>query len=207
MDIKKIKERVRNIESKPLGVKKEYSVLIPLIEVDGELHILYELRSKDLRKQPREISFPGGAVEDDESFEQGAIRETMEELLIPSKNIEIIKEMDFLIAPWGGRINAFLGFIKGIKPDEINPSKDEVDHIFTVPLEWLLNTKPESYKVEFSRKMEADFPYNLIPNGEKYDWKNGSDEILFYNYKDYNIWGFTAKMTKNFIDIIKNPIS
>ncbi len=204
MKIEMIYEKVKNLEVKPIDVKKEYSVLIPIIEVDGELHILYELRSKDLQKQPQEISFPGGAVEVGETFEEAAVRETVEELKIAYENIKILKELDYLVASRGIRINCFLGVIEGIKIEDINPNAAEVDHVFSVPIDWLMKHEPDEYNMHLSRKLESDFPYNLIPNGENYKWQDGKDKIHFYKYKSYNIWGFTAKMTKNFIDKIRN---
>ncbi len=189
--------------SKPIGVEREFSVLIPLVYVDGDLHILYELRSKDISRQPREISFPGGAVEPGESFKEAAIRETMEELNIARKKIEIISPMDYLVSSAGMRISCYLGYLKDLDVSKIRPNIGEVDHIFTVPLDFFLENEPDIYSVNFKRNMAADFPYNLIPNGKDYKWYDSKDEIYFYRYKDYNIWGFTAKMTKNFIDIIK----
>ena len=63
---------------------------------------------------------------------------------------------------------------------------------------------PDSYIIEFERMFNHEFPHNLIPNGKKYDWRKVQDQIYFYKYNQYAIWGFTAKMTKNFIDIIKS---
>ena len=66
---------------------KNYAVFIPLIKIDGEDHILFEVRSKNIT-QPGEVSFPGGRVEDGEDFKNAAIRETIEELLLDREDIE-----------------------------------------------------------------------------------------------------------------------
>ena len=42
---------------------KEFSVLIPLVEVNGETHVLFEVRSSKLRSQPGDICFPGGKID------------------------------------------------------------------------------------------------------------------------------------------------
>ncbi len=70
--------------------------MIPLIEIDGELHILDQRRAKTLRKQPYEVSFPGGAIDFGESPKEAAIRETSEELLIGRDKIEIIGDLTTL---------------------------------------------------------------------------------------------------------------
>ena len=62
------------------------AVLIPLIQVDGEWHILFEVRSLTMRKQPGDISFPGGRIDKtDPTPLAAALRETYEELGINPK--------------------------------------------------------------------------------------------------------------------------
>ncbi len=204
MNIEKIRERFMNRKAKPLDIKKEYAVLIPLMDLEGDLNIIYELRSKELNKQPGEISFPGGAVEPGESYEEAAVRETMEELNIGRENIEVLGEMDFLVSYADIVIYVYVGVIKGLNVNEILPSKAEVDHIFTVPLDFLLTTEPELYYLELTTGLNEEFPYNLIPNGKQYKWRVGNQSVYFYHYNEYNIWGFTAKVTKRFIDILNN---
>ena len=46
------------------GVKRQSSVLIPLIEKNGCWELLFEKRALTLKSQPGEICFPGGAIED-----------------------------------------------------------------------------------------------------------------------------------------------
>ncbi len=95
--------------------------------------------------------------------------------------------------------------IDGIDVDKIRPNKGgEVDHIFTVPIDFFLENQPKVYYVDLHTSISRDFPYNLIPNGENYSWQKGKYPVYFYRYNDYIIWGgYTAKMTKHFIDIIK----
>ena len=203
MDIEYIIEKVKNRIPEPIGITHKYAVFIPLIEIDKKLEILYELRAKDLSTQPGEISFPGGAVEKGESYQEAAIRETMEELNIKRENINLIGELDFSVSYDNTTIYCFLGTIRGINVAEILPNKDEVDHIFTVPLDFFLEEEPDIYHLNLRTDIGEEFPYNLIPNGKDYNWKKGKHTVMFYHYEDYIIWGFTAKMTKKLIDIIK----
>ena len=39
------------------------AVAVPLLEIDGEDHVVFTVRSNTLRRQPGEISFPGGHCE------------------------------------------------------------------------------------------------------------------------------------------------
>ena len=88
--------------------------------------------------------------------------------------------------------------------DNIIPNPDEVDHIFTVPLEYFIKIEPKEYSLDLETKYNAEFPYNLIPNGKDYKFRNIVNRIYFYEYEDYIIWGYTAKMMKNFIDIVRD---
>ncbi len=204
MDIEKIVEKFKDRIPKPIDIKKEFAVLIPLIRKNDKWHVIYELRSQYIT-QPGEISFPGGRVEIGESHEEAAVRETVEELNIAEEKIEVLGELDFLVSYENITINCFLGLVSDVKLKDIKPNKDEVDHIFTVPLDFLMETDPDVYHLGMKTILSEKFPYNLIPNGREYNWRNGTRSIEFYHYNDYTIWGYTAKMTKQFIDILKGP--
>lgn len=204
MNIEDIINKIKYRTPKPMDIKREYSVLIPIIENNGKLEIIYELRSKKLNSQPGEISFPGGEVEYGESYEEAAIRETIEELNINRDNINLIGELDYFISYANITIHCFLATISGVNVDKIVPNLDEVDHIFTVPLDFFLENEPDIYYLNLQTVLNDEFPYNLIPNGRDYNWRSGKHSVMFYNYEEYSIWGFTAKMTKQLIDIIKD---
>lgn len=203
MNIEHIKGKIKNRIPKPIDVTHNYSVLIPLIEIDGELHILYERRAHDMATQPGEISFPGGGVEEGESYKEASIRETMEELNIDRSNIELLGELDYFVSYANISIYCFLGKLSGVNVDKLRPNKAEVDHVFTVPLAYFLENEPDRYYLNVKTDLNDEFPYNLIPNGRNYKWRKGKQTVMFYFYKDYIIWGFTAKMTRKLIEIVK----
>lgn len=188
---------------KPLGIKKYFSVVLPLIYLNDELHILYEVRSFNLNTQPGEISFPGGYVEDGESFLEAGIRETMEELNIKKDNINILGELDYIASPYNFILYSYLALLEDINVYNIDYNKDEVDHIFTVPLKFFLENEPILDYVLLETITKEDFPYHLIQDGKNYNWKKANYPVYFYKYNDYIIWGMTARITKNFIDILK----
>lgn len=203
IDIKDIIEKVKDRVPQPLEIKREYAVVVPLINIEGSWEIIYEVRAKNLKRQPGEISFPGGKVEEKETYRDAAIREAMEELNIKRENINIVGELDYLLTRDNTTIHSFLAIIENIDIDDIKPSHEEVDHIFTVPIDFFVKNEPKLYYVELHPAISNDFPYNLIPNGKDYNWRIDKYSVYFYNYRDYIIWGYTAKMTKSFIDIIK----
>lgn len=199
LNLRKIKAKVQGRKPLPVDVKNRFSVMIPLIKRDGEIHLLFEKRAFTLRNQPGEISFPGGRIEKGESPREAAIRETAEEILISEREIEIYSEGDFVVNPYAAIIYTFVGEIKK-DFDKISPSEDEVEKVFTVPLSYFLKTKPKSYKINLRVERNKEFPYHLIPNGVNYKFKRGREEVLFYEYEDEIIWGFTAKMARRFVE-------
>ena len=204
LKIKNIKEKIQNRIPGPTRIQHYFSVLIPLIEIDGEIHLIYELRSQNLNTQPGEISFPGGRIERGEEFSQAAVRECSEELLIPEKKIELLGEADYLITPFNFVIYAFVGKINVDSIEEIKINNYEVEEIFTVPLEFFLKHDVEKYAAVLKSEFDQDFPYHLLPQGEKYNPRQGDYQIYFYRYQGRVIWGITAEITKSFIDILKH---
>ncbi|WP_243414739.1 NUDIX hydrolase [Sporosalibacterium faouarense] len=206
MDLNTIKNKIEGRNAKPLNVVKKYSVILPLVIVDGELHILYEVRSKNLNTQPGEISFPGGKVEEGENYKEAAIRETCEELNICKDDIKVLGELDYIVSPYNFKLHIYCGIIDNVDVNDIRCNKDEVDHIFTVPLNYFLRNNPMEYNIELETVIGEDFPYHLIQNGKEYNWRKGLYPVFFYEYNNYVIWGMTARFTKNFIDILNGEV-
>ena len=93
MNIDEIRRKILGYSKDFQGNYKYYAILVPMIKINHELHLLFEVRSSELKRQPGEICFPGGKKELNETFEETAIRETIEELNISSDNIEVIGEL------------------------------------------------------------------------------------------------------------------
>lgn len=180
---------------------REYSVLLPLVEKDKETHILFEVRSMNLRSQPGDICFPGGKVDEDDPNEKySAIRETSEELGIDQKNVQDVIPLDYIVSDFGRIVYSYIGKI--VKPELIKPNKAEVAEIFTVPLNYFLKTEPKQYGVHFNINVADDFPIDLIQGGKNYNWQRLKAKELFYVYEDKVIWGLTARIVDHFIQLV-----
>ena len=177
------------------------AVFIPLVRKDGEIHILFEVRASSLKHRPSEISFPGGGIEEGETPMEAAIRETQEEIGSYPEDIKIISELDLLVTPVKYIIHPFAGYLDNI--DHISLNKDEVDHVFMVPLSYLLENHPKKYFNTVQVVPDQDLPFDLIPGNKNYKFENGKSQILFYKYKDYVIWGITAKILYNFLEFFE----
>ncbi|OLO38812.1 coenzyme A pyrophosphatase [Alkalihalophilus pseudofirmus] len=203
--IDQIKQKLAQREAGVLDARSSKSaVFVPFIEKDNELHILFQVRSKQLTHQPGEVCFPGGRVDlTDTSEEETAKRELCEELGLSEADITSIAPLDVLVTPFRGTIFPYVGQI--LSPNNISPSEHEVEEIFTVPLSFLLQTEPELYKMNIHFEPDENFPFDLIPNREAYTTKRTQTiPELFYFYDQYVIWGLTARILHHLIELIKS---
>jgi coenzyme A diphosphatase NUDT7 len=180
----------------------KYSILLPLVEVENETHILFEVRSMKMRRQPGQICFPGGKIdENDIDQKHCAIRETCEELGIGEENIEDVLPLDTMISPNNHILYLFVGKINNI--NLIKPNEAEVGEVFTVPLSYLRNTIPEKYRIHFKVEPEEDFPYELI-GGKEYKWAERHIDQYFYQYNGKVIWGITGRILTYFLELLES---
>lgn len=190
-------------ESKPIQPMKKAAVMILLEVIMDEIYIIFQVRAKKLKHQPGDICLPGGKVEPGENFKEAAIRETIEEMNIKRNEFEVIGEMDYFISPYKMIMRPY---VAKLYTSEINYNKNEVDHIFKVPLKFFMDTEPLLYKMDIGPINQEEFPFHLINGGKDYKFSKSVLEEYFYQWNDYVIWGFTAHIIKSFIDIIKDEI-
>jgi peroxisomal coenzyme A diphosphatase NUDT7 len=204
LNIDDIVKKVRGHTPIILGSEKyiKSAVLIPLLIKNGDIHILFEVRSLNLKRQPGEICFPGGRVDASDNSEQdAAIRETIEELGIRKDQISHIYPLDYLISPFGMAVYPFFGIIHDTHT--INPNEAEVGEVFTVPLSFFLENEPEIFHVHVQMQPEENFPFERIVGGRNYKWRAGKIDEYFYQYDGKVIWGLTARILTRFIEIIR----
>lgn len=204
MEPEKILEKVKGRVPEVLGNRdfSKYAILLPLIEKEDGVHILFEVRSFEMRRQPGEICFPGGRIDHgDEDEEETALRETMEELGIRKEAISNVFPLDYIVSPFGMIVYSFAGFID--PETDFVPNEAEVDTVFTVPLQFFLDNEPRVYRIDFDIQPEESFPYDLIAGGENYSWRARQVDEFFYLYEDRVIWGLTAKILMHFMELIR----
>lgn len=205
MFLDKLKSQLHQSQSLFIGEETAFrsAVLIPLVQVAGEWHVLFEVRSFTMRKQPGDISFPGGKIDATDSTPwAAALRETQEELGVDPETVKLVQQLSPYVASPSFVVYPFVAIIDY---DEIIHSynKDEVEEVFTVPIQWLLDYEPYMHMVSVDPTPSSDFPFEKIMNGTEYQWRTRSIEEWFFDYEKYTIWGLTARILKHFIDILK----
>lgn len=170
------------------------AVMVLLVEIEDDIHVVFEERAHHLKRQPGEISFPGGMVEPEESFEQAALRECCEELLIEEKDLEILGPLDYLITPFSLVVSPWIARFKGVK---LGCNPEEVAALFTVPLQDILQAEPTIYRSSLTMKPADDFP---LPD---YPFLPMPSDSHFYEFEGRVIWGMTAKILSNLKEILQ----
>jgi 8-oxo-dGTP pyrophosphatase MutT (NUDIX family) len=167
----------------PSEGKSPAAVLVPLLDVDGEPHVLYTRRSRQLTRHRGQVAFPGGRRHPDEDvdLQATALRETHEEIGVVPADVRLLGALDdietmtsrFVITP-------FVGVVP--HPYAWRAAPGEVDSIFTVPLRVL--AAPET-----ARQETWDFRGRQVP-------------IDVYPVNGHVIWGATQRITRNLLHVL-----
>ena len=145
----------------------EASVLIPILTFKKDLEILLTKRSNNLKNHPGQIAFPGGKKDQsDNSPIETALRETQEEVGLNPKNVEIIASLPSHKTATGFVIKPYLGLIN--QPFSETLRQGEVDEIFTVPYEYILNEK--NFSIHTRKWNGSQRSYYVVPYGPYYIW-------------------------------------
>jgi len=158
------------------------------------------VRSKKLNRQPGEICFPGGYIEDGETPLEAALRETTEELLIPRESISVTAPLDVLISPFCSVIYPFLADLTGYR---YTFHEAEVQEVFTVPFDFFLHNEPTVFYNQVAVTPEDPAAQYEFLGVESYPWGKSRYSVLYYRYHNRLIWGMTARFTNNIVKLYR----
>lgn len=172
-----------------------YALAVPVAE-EGELSLLFEVRSDALQTQPGEVCFPGGGVEPGETPEEAALRELKEELGLSAPLVELGRPLGRQGHQAGFFTDPFLVRLAPGWREAMRPSGAEVKETFTVPLDFFRRTPPERYTCRLQTVPPADFPYEKIGFPQGYPWREGRFEVPLWMWEGRPIWGLTARVVQ-----------
>jgi 8-oxo-dGTP pyrophosphatase MutT (NUDIX family) len=161
-------------------------VLVPLVGAPDapDPQVLLTRRTAHLSDHAGQIAFPGGRIEAwDASAESAALREAEEEVGLDPRRVEIVGQLDTYLTRTGYRVTPVVGVLDA--PGELRPDAYEVDEVFQVPLAFFLD--PASRQVH-SRGQ---------PGRERF--------FYAFPYRGYYIWGATAGMLVNLVELLCDP--
>lgn len=162
--------------------QRQAAVLVPLVPRKAGVNMLLTQRALHLKHHPGQVSFPGGKIEpDDHSPEAAALRETEEEIGIPSQLINILGSLGTYQTSSKFHVQPIVGLVA---PDyQLRISEDEVSDVFEVPLSFLL---------EDNNRYQFSLPY-----------KKKKVTIHAMPFEGRLIWGATALMINDLLNQIK----
>ncbi len=182
------------------------SVLAPVVMVDGELHLLFQERTKGIR-QGGEISFPGGIFEPGTDIDlcATALRECCEEMGIKPGQVTVIGELDTLITSVGLTVSCYVGFLEAGTLETMRVNEDEVAAWFTLPLADFMTKDPEVYHVRLMIEPHYDHPekgrVTLLPAEAlglpvRYHtpWGGVTRDVYLWETPHGTLWGITAEL-------------
>jgi 8-oxo-dGTP pyrophosphatase MutT (NUDIX family) len=143
------------------------AVLIPVVDHPQQPTVLLTQRSAHLNDHAGQISFPGGKIEPaDASPLETALREADEEVGLHREFIDPVGYLDLYGTSFGFRI---LPTLARVKPGfDLRVNQAEVDDVFEVPLEFLMN--PANHQLHSREFRGVERNYYAMPYEERYIW-------------------------------------
>ena len=161
----------------PLRPRRTAAVLVPILDM-AEPEMVFTRRAEHLPQHPGQVSFPGGAAEQqDGSAVQTALREAYEEIGLPPDVTKPIGFLDRMDTISDYRV---LPVVALVKP----------------PVHWVLDSREvaEVFSVPLCVVLDKDlYERHLIE-------RDGSERTIWsLSWNDYDIWGVTASILMNLI--------
>lgn len=158
------------------------AVLIPLVQKSDGLYVLFTKRTDSVEHHKGQISFPGGVCDEcDDSMVATALREAEEEIGLLSSDVHILGQLDDIHIPSGFVVTPIVGYIE--KLPALTTSADEVAELLFIPL--------------------SDFFDQTKRSTEMRELKGQLRQIYIYDVWKEPVWGATAHMLKQFIDLLE----
>ncbi len=168
----------------PNTAKKACVLCLLYVKEEEWYLVLMERVSNNKDQHSGQMSFPGGKLEEGETYEACALRETEEEVGIPREDISLLGKLTPLYIPVSNfHVHPFLGVLS-YTPSFIS-QETEVKEIVEVPIKLLLDVKNRRIKDLTIRTVAI---------------KN----VPYFDVYNKVVWGATAMMLSEFVELLNN---
>ncbi len=175
-----VKNRLHRHQPRTLNTQlPEAAVLIPITNAP-EPELVFTRRASHMSTHSGEVAFPGGKRDPvDNDLVATALRESFEEIALPPNTVKVIGRTGSVVSRFGLEVTPIVGIIE--HDTQLTANADELDRIFKVPLSYFLDKE------------------NITFN----HWKmcNQDYQMPSFYFNEYLIWGLTAVMLVEFLNI------
>ena len=181
MEIERILAALQAREPKSLTGNhfRPAAVLIPIQQREDGNHLVLTVRAEGLNSHSGQVAFPGGGIDPtDVGPLEAALRESREEVGINPGDVHILGQLDQVTAAASYLVTPFVGVIP--YPYDFRLKPHETTAVFSVPISALLDRECMSVDSASYR-----------PRGPIYHFK----------YQEWDIWGATARMILQLLEI------
>ncbi len=173
----RLQAKVRHVQNPE---QSDSAVLIGLTAgADGK--IILTRRAGHMHSHAGEVAFPGGKREpDDKSLLATALRETQEEVGLPTAAVEVVCALPRMVTRHGLSVTPFFGLVPEQPALLANPQ--ELDAVFCVPVAWL--TDANNLKIDVFSNAQGEY------------------HVPSFIFEEFRIWGITAMMLFDFLNLV-----
>lgn len=153
---------------RPSGVSlRPAGVLAPIVWRRDRFELVLTKRSSALKHHPGQIAFPGGKQDaGDATPIDAALREAQEEIGLPRSQVQVLGVLPDHETVTGFCVTPVVGLVQG--GFAIRPEPGEVEEVFHVPLDHVLN--PANFAIQSRRWRGQMRSYFTVPFGPYYIW-------------------------------------
>lgn len=170
---------------------KRAAVLLPIWH-SNQPTVLFTKRAQTLSKHAGQIAFPGGRLDpQDASVVAAALREAHEEVGLEARFVTILGPLPLVQTSTGYAVSPIVALIQPEAKSFLKANACEVDDIFEVPLDYLLN--PANHRHHYYRDHGLERQWLSIPYQDSASGKN------------HFIWGMTARIVRSLYQFMQVP--
>ncbi|MCP4789511.1 MAG: CoA pyrophosphatase [Gammaproteobacteria bacterium] len=176
-----LSHKLASLPDRRLSVEGLHPAAVLLAITNAEHpEIILTQRSMHLPTHQGQVAFPGGKCDAEDIDEVAtALREAHEEVALLPEQVRVVGSLGQVYSRHGFVVTPIVGVIEPEVLTDLQANLDELDVVFSVPVEFFLTHKPYMRHVE------------MVP---------GHYQVPTFEYGDFTIWGMTAFVLAEFFN-------